>query len=72
LKNGLDQEEQKSLLTVISYEGAFHAWDRLQVPITIQDPFSNCGVGGAVEIVPDVEQAYKSRKKVVRFFRRHL
>jgi hypothetical protein len=72
LKNGLDQEEQKSLLTVISYEVAFHAWDRLQSPTTIQAPFSNRGAGGAVEIVPDVDQAYKSRKKVVRFFRRHL
>ena len=63
---------KKSLLTVISYEVAFHAWDRLEVPVTIEDPFSNRGAGGKVEIVPDVAQAYKSRKKVVRFFRRHL
>jgi dienelactone hydrolase len=72
LKNDLDQEEQKTLLTVISYKGAFHAWDRLEVPITVEDSFSNLGEGGYVEVVPDVAQAYKSQKKVVKFFRRHL
>ena len=71
LKDGLDPEEQ-SVVEVTSYEGAFHAWDRLEVPITVEDPFSNLGVGGEVEIVPDVAKAYESRKKVVRFFRRHL
>jgi dienelactone hydrolase len=72
LKNDLDQKVQKTLLTVISYEGAFHAWDRLQVPFKAYDLFANLGRGGEVEVVPDVDQAYKSRKKVVRFFRRHL
>ena len=71
LKNSLDPEDQ-SVVEVISYKGAFHAWDRLEVPITIEDPFSNRGLGGEVDIVPDVAQAYKSRNKVVRFFRRHL
>lgn len=72
LKNDLDQEEQKSLLKVISYKGAFHGWDRLEVPFTAYDSFANRGLGGEVEVIPDVDQAYKSRKKVVRFFRRHL
>lgn len=71
LKDGLDPKEQ-SVVEVTSYEGAFHGWDRLEVPITVEDPFSNLGGGGEVEIVPDVAQAYESRKKVVRFFRRHL
>ena len=71
LKNNPDLEG-KGLFEVISYEGASHAWDRLEVPLTIEDDFSNRGEGGEVEIVPDVAQAYKSRKKVVRFFRRHL
>lgn len=71
LKNSLEPDEQ-SVVEVISYEGAFHGWDRLQVPVTIEDPFSNRGAEGEVEIVPDVDQAYKARKKVVRFFRRHL
>ncbi len=71
LKDGLPPEEQ-SVVEVKAYEGAFHAWDRLQVPIIVEDPFSNLGAGGEVKIVPDVAQAYASRKKVVRFFRRHL
>jgi len=71
LKDSLDPAEQ-SVVEVTSYEGAFHGWDRLEVPITVDDPFSNLGVGGEVELVPDVDQAYESRKKVVRFFRHHL
>ena len=62
----------RSTVEVIPYEGAYHAWDRLEVPITIEDDFSNRGAGGEVEIVPDVAQAYESRNKVIRFFRRHL
>ncbi len=71
LKDGLEPEEQR-VVEVKAYEGAFHGWDRLEVPITIVDPFSHRGAGGEVDIVPDVDQAYESRKKVVRFFRRHL
>ena len=60
------------------YQGAYHGWDRLQVPITAQDPYADegsifrTGVAPAVKIVPDVEQAYRSRNKVTRFFFRHL
>jgi dienelactone hydrolase len=71
LRDSLDPEEQ-SIVEVVVYEGAFHGWDRLAVPITVEDPFSNLGDGGEVEIVPDVDQAYKARSKLVRFFRRHL
>ena len=71
LKDGLELDEQRAV-EVKAYEGAFHGWDRLQVPITAEDPFSHLGAGGEVEVVPDVDQAYESRIKVVRFFRRHL
>ena len=71
LKDSLNPEEQ-SLLEVIAYEGAFHGWDRLEVPIKVIDPFSNRGEGGEVEIIPDVDQAYKSRRNVVRFFLQNL
>jgi dienelactone hydrolase len=71
LKKSLDPEFQ-SVVEVISYEGAYHAWDKLEVPFTAYDPFANRGYGGDVEVVPDVAIAYESRKKVVRFFRRHL
>jgi dienelactone hydrolase len=60
------------MVEVISYEGAFHGWDRLEVPIKVEDPFSNRGLGGEVEIVPNATRAYEARNKVVRFFRDHL
>jgi len=44
----------------------------LQVPITVEDPFSNHGAGGKVEMIPDVAQANKSKRKIVKFFLRHL
>jgi dienelactone hydrolase len=71
LKNSLTPEEQ-SVVEVAVYEGAYHAWDKLEVPITVEDPFSNLGAGGEVEMIPDVAQAYQSRRKAVRFFLRHL
>ena len=71
LKESLEPEEQ-DLIEVNAYEGTFHAWDRLQVPITVEDPFSNRGAGGKVEMIPDVAQANKSQRKIVKFFLRHL
>ena len=73
----LDPDDQ-DVVEVIAYEGAFHAWDRLQVPITVPDSFADegsifdTGQVPLVEIIPDVDQAYEARKKVVRFFRRNL
>ena len=60
------------------YQGAYHAWDRLQIPVTVDDPFADegsyfsTGVVPKVEIIPDVEQAYRSRKRVVEFFEQNL
>jgi dienelactone hydrolase len=73
----LDPEDQ-NIVEVAVYEDAYHAWDRLQVLITVNDLFANegsyftTGVVPEVVIIPDVDKAYKSRKKVVRFFRRNL
>lgn len=73
----LDPYDQDAV-EVVAYEGAFHAWDRLLVPITVFDPFADEGsffMGGPVpqvDIIPDVDQAYEARKKVVRFFHRNL
>lgn len=67
LKYSLLPEEQE-LLNVNAYEGTYHAWDRLQVPVTVDDPFAHRGAGGPVEMIPDVVQAYKARKNVVGFF----
>lgn len=71
LRAGLTEEE-RALVRVNVYDGAYHAWDRLLVPTTEQDPFANLGQGGTVRLVPDVEDAYLSRERVVKFFRRNL
>jgi len=66
------------VVEVAVYEGAYHGWDRIMVPITVQDPFANegsvfkTGVVPTVEFKADVEKAYASRNRVVSFFRRHL
>lgn len=63
---------------VAAYDGAFHAWDRLQVPTSGPDPFGNegsvlnTGIVPIVRLVPNVDQAYQARRNVVRFFSRHL
>lgn len=60
------------------YPGAFHGWDRLMVPVTAADPFADegsffaTGVVPQVRIEPDVEQALRSRERVLHFFKRHL
>jgi dienelactone hydrolase len=67
-----------NVVELAEYPGAYHAWDRLMVPVTALDPFGNegsffsTGQLPAVQIVPDVKMAYESRDRVVRFFRHHL
>lgn len=67
-----------NVVKVNTYPGAYHAWDRLMIPVTAPDPFANegsyvaTGVVPIVTIVPDVAQAYTSRDRVVRFFRGSL
>ncbi len=66
------------VVSVNAYAGATHAWDRLMVPIVVNDPFADqgsvfsTGVVPPVQFTPDPEQAYKSRERVVRFFERNL
>jgi hypothetical protein len=63
---------------VNAYPGATHAWDRLMVPIIVNDPFAdqgsyfNTGVVPSVQFTPDVDQALQARTRVVRFFERTL
>lgn len=71
LKASLVASEQ-SLVRVVAYEGATHAWDRLLIPTEEEDPFGHLGAGGTVRLVPDVDAAYQARDRVVRFFRRQL
>ena len=67
LKASLPANE-RPLVTVVPYAGAHHAWDRLMVPVTVQDPFAHLGAGGMVRIEPNVDQAYQAQEKAVRFF----
>jgi uncharacterized protein len=66
------------VVSVNQYPGATHAWDRLMVPETAPDPFADegsyfrTGVLPTVVITPDVMQAYESRERVARFFRKYL
>lgn len=59
-----------TVIRVIEYPGAYHAWDRLMVPVTALDPLADegsvfrTGVVPPVRIVPDVEQAFASRERV--------
>lgn len=74
LLDDLVDPDDKRLVEVVAYKGAFHAWDRLQVPITVLDPFADegsifsTGKVPEVKLVPDVEKAYASRRKAVQFF----
>lgn len=71
----------RDLVEVVPRDGARHAWDRLQVAISVFDPFGDEGSGVSnlpdgpfpeVRLTPNVEQAYASRRRVVKFFRRNL
>lgn len=78
LADRLANDNPDTDVSVESYPGAYHAWDRLQIPKTVLDPFADegsffqTGVLPEVEIIPGVEQAYESRREVVRFFVRNL
>lgn len=66
------------VVSVNAYPGATHAWDRLMVPIVVNDPFADqgsvfsTGTVPPVEFRPDPRQANQSRERVVRFFERAL
>lgn len=67
-----------NVVDVAVYEGAYHAWDRIMIPIRVFDPFGDLGsffqtgVVPPVEIRADVDAAYAARQRVVSFFRSQL
>lgn len=76
LKASLPAGEQ-ALMDVVRQDGAYHGWDRLMVPIKVNDPFGHLGADrfdpyARVELRPDVTRAYASRQRMVRFFQRNL
>lgn len=58
----------QNFISAVVYSGATHAFDRLEPPITVTDPFSHLGRGGQVDFVPDPPVAAQSRAATVRFF----
>lgn len=67
-----------NVVEVAEYPGAYHAWDRIMIPVTAQDPFANrgsffsTGQLPTVNIVPNPVQAQASRQRAVRFFKKNL
>lgn len=57
---------------VAVYRNAYHAWDRLEPPITVQDPLSHLGAGGAVRIAPNPGSAFQSRRRMLQFLEQAL
>lgn len=63
---------------VVEVPGAYHGWDHLVVPFVAPDPFANegsffrDGQVPLVRFVPDVDNAFASRERVARFFKRRL
>lgn len=62
------QEVDRQFVSHKQYRGAFHTFDRLQRPLTVEDPFSNLGQGGLVRLRPNFFAAIRARRAVVRFF----
>jgi uncharacterized protein len=66
------------LVKVQPYAGAFHAWDRIMVPVAVEDPFGNqgsyftTGVIPTVRLEPNVDLAYEARQRAVAFLKRSL
>jgi len=63
-------EIDKGLTKLKIYKKAYHAWDRLEPKLIIEDPFSNLGQGGTVTLKPHKRIALKSRNKAVNFFKK--
>ncbi len=61
-------EQDEALVDVNIFEGAYHAWDRLEPTWLVTDPFSHLGQGGEVTLSPNKWLAKKSRRNVVNFF----
>lgn len=61
-------EQDKQFVEVKVYKRAYHAWDRLEPKLVVEDPYSHLGQGGQVTLAPNFIAAFKSRYRVVDFF----
>ncbi len=62
--------EAKTFVSVRVYRHAYHAWDRLQPPFTVFDPYASMGMGGEVKFIPNPGKAFRSRRYVRYFFKK--
>lgn len=60
----------RACVSALVHPNATHAWDRLEPPITVADPFSHRGAGGTVDFIPDAAVTAASGAATVEFFRR--
>lgn len=60
----------RGFISVKTYKGATHAWDRLEPATAMTDEYSHLGRGGEVPSVPNPEAAHESRSAAVMFFQR--
>lgn len=58
----------QQFVSVKVYPNATHAWDRLEPPMVVTDPFSHLGAGGQVDFVPNPGAAFQSRANAVHAF----
>lgn len=61
-------ESAQSFMSLRVYSNATHAWDRLQPPMTVTDPFSHLGQGGEVDFIPNPPKAKLARVRALHFF----
>ena len=61
-------EQDKQFVELNMYKRAYHAWDRLESKLVVEDPYSHLGQGGQVTLAPNFGAAMKSRHRVVNFF----
>jgi len=63
-------DADKALTKLKVYKKAYHAWDRLEPTLIVEDQFANLGQGGTVTLKPHRKLAAKSRHKAVNFFKK--
>lgn len=65
-------EAAKALVTVTTYPGATHAWDRREPDAVFNDPFAFKGKGGPTPFSYNPEVTQRSTTAVIAFFRKTL
>ena len=66
LVNGLNESDGE-LVDLNFYRGAYHAWDRFEPKLVVEDVFANHGQGGLVTLKPHFWSALKSKRAVLSF-----